>query len=72
MAEKPSMGLLLLGSKMNAKKPSRDSMTDDSEESDESDSIVAAEAVLDAVEQKDKKLLDQALRSHYTLCRSSK
>lgn len=52
--------MMLLGKE---KKPKPEEEAADTE----SDSVVAAEAVLDAISKKDAKLLDEALRSHYTL-----
>jgi DNA-binding GntR family transcriptional regulator len=57
--------MMLLG-----KKPELDKDSDkDSESKEESeDSLVASEAILDAIKKSDARLLDEALRSHYTLC----
>jgi hypothetical protein len=58
--------LMMLLGKGKGKKPEETEEMDSEEDS--SDSLVAAEAILDAIAKKDAKLLDEALRSHRTLC----
>lgn len=40
----------------------------DTEEEDSDDSLVAAKAILAAIDSGNAKKLDEALKSHYTLC----
>jgi len=57
-------GLMMLIGKGKPKEPAEDSEEDSK---DSGDSLVAAEAILKAIEAKDKKRLDEALRSFLTL-----